>query len=115
MGVRWRIRTRTFAHVLPVTRDWPPAYARVADVADPVEVLTFHSSGQELDALVASGPPFYKPPWSPTIVGMVLGPGVDWDEVAELLIESYCQLAPKKLAALVTRPPDPAADAPTPA
>jgi hypothetical protein len=34
--------------------------------------------------------------------------GVDWDEVAELLPESYCVLAPKKLAALVSRPTPPA-------
>ena len=29
---------------------------------------------------------------------MVLGDGVDWDEVGELLNESYCLLAPKRLA-----------------
>ena len=35
---------------------------------------------------------------------MVLGDGVDWDEVAELLTESYCVHAPKKLVELVERP-----------
>jgi hypothetical protein len=35
---------------------------------------------------------------------MVLDERVDWKEVAELLIESYCVLAPKKLVALVDRP-----------
>jgi hypothetical protein len=34
----------------------------------------------------------------------VLDDDVDWDEVAELLTESYCLLAPKKLVALVDRP-----------
>jgi hypothetical protein len=37
---------------------------------------------------------------------MVLDDGVDWDEVAELLTDSYCLLAPKKLVALVDRPAD---------
>jgi hypothetical protein len=36
---------------------------------------------------------------------MLLGAAVDWDEMAELLTDSYCVLAPKKLAALVRRPP----------
>jgi hypothetical protein len=35
---------------------------------------------------------------------MVLDGGVNWSEVAELVIESYCVLAPKKLVALVDRP-----------
>ena len=35
---------------------------------------------------------------------MVLADGVGWDEVAELLTESYCALAPKKLVELVERP-----------
>jgi hypothetical protein len=37
---------------------------------------------------------------------MVLDAAVDWDEVAELLTESYCVLAPKKLGELVDRPTD---------
>jgi hypothetical protein len=37
-------------------------------------------------------------------VGMVLDDDTDWAEVAELLIESYCLLAPKRLAVRVDRP-----------
>jgi hypothetical protein len=40
----------------------------------------------------------------PEIVGVVLDAGVDWGEVAELVTESYCVLAPKKLVELVDRP-----------
>jgi hypothetical protein len=36
---------------------------------------------------------------------MVLDEGVDWAEVTELLTESSCVLAPKRLVALVDRPP----------
>ena len=66
-------------------------------------MLTFRSSGPELDALAAAGHPFFRPVWFPDIVGMVLDDDVDWDEVAELLTESYCVLAPKKLVELVDR------------
>jgi hypothetical protein len=38
---------------------------------------------------------------------MVLDDATDWDEVAELVTESYCIMAPKKLVALVDRPSDP--------
>jgi hypothetical protein len=103
VGTRWRIRTRTFAHVLMVDAGWPPAYARAAGSDGPISVLTFRSSGAELDALTNAGPPFFKPGWFPDIVGMVLDADVDWDEVTELVTESYCALAPKNLVELVER------------
>lgn len=106
VGTRWRIRTKTFAHVLSIEDGWPPVYAREAGTDGPATLLTFRSSGTELDVLRAAGPPFFGPPWRGDEIGMVLGDGagVDWDEIAELLIESYCIQAPKKLAALVDRP-----------
>lgn len=100
-GVRWRVRTRTFAHVLMTTPD------RAADngieIAGPTPILTFRSDGEELLALTLAGPPFFKPPWAPTVVGLLLGDGTDWDEVRELVTESYRLLAPQKL---VRRMPD---------
>ena len=94
-GTQWRIRNRVFAHVLTI------------DFADgPVTVITFRSSGQELDALRSAGHPFFRPAWGADAVGMVLDAGVNWDEVTELLIESYCILAPKRLVELIDRPTD---------
>ena len=42
-------------------------------------------------------------------VGIRLGhtDGADWDELAELITESYCLTAPKRLAANVGSPPHP--------
>jgi hypothetical protein len=97
VGTRWRIRARTFAHVLTVDLGWPPAYARAAGTDGPACVLTFRSSGTELDVLRAVGAPFFAPPWRADEVGMVLGPAVDWTEITELLTESYRLLAPKRL------------------
>jgi hypothetical protein len=112
VGTRWCVRKRNFAHVVAVADGWPPAYARAVGTAvgpsrrtgGPINVLTFRSSGIELDALGNVGHPFFRPPWAPNIVGLVLDAGVGWDEVAELVTESYCVLAPKNLAALVDRP-----------
>ena len=80
---------------------WPPAYARAAGSDGPLVVLTFRAAGPELDALAHAGAPFFKPPWFADIVGMTIGDDTDWDEVAELVTESYRLLAPKKLGILV--------------
>lgn len=92
-GIRWRVRQRTFAHVLTVD-----------GAGGAVTVVTFRSSGPELEALRATGHPFFAPGWGTNVVGMVLGEGVDWTEVAELLTDSYCIMAPKKLAARAAPP-----------
>jgi hypothetical protein len=104
-GVRWRIRQRTFAHLARVDPDDGSVFSRSAPVSHAVDVITFRSSGAELEALARSGYPFYKPQWNPQVVGLALEPQVDWAEVAELLTESYLLLAPRKLARLVDRPP----------
>ena len=91
-GVRWRIRTRTLVHVVTIVQE-PGA----------VTVMTFHAAGEEHDALLAMGDPFL-PGWGPGLVAMVLRDDgtTDWDEVKELVTESYCLLAPKKLVALLS-------------
>lgn len=104
VGIRWRIRTRTFAHVLVVDDGRPQAHARALGHDGPACLLTFRSGGEELEVLQHAGPPFFSPVWFEDIVGLELDDGTDWDEVAELVTESYCRLAPKKLAALVARP-----------
>jgi hypothetical protein len=70
--------------------------------------MTFRAPGAEVQGLVAGGHPFFKASWGENVVGMVFDGDVDWDEVAELLTDSYCVLAPKRLAARVeqlARPP----------
>ena len=91
-GTQWRIRDRMYAHVLTV------------DFVDgPVTVMTFRSSGPELDALRGAGHPFFRPAWGAGLVGLVLDADVNWDEVTELVIESYCVLAPRKLVRQIER------------
>lgn len=92
-GVQWRIRRRTFAHVLTV--DFPRG---------PVTALVVRSSGPELDALRQGGLPFFAPAWGADRVGLVVDAGTDWHDVAELVTESWCLLAPRKLVRLLDRP-----------
>lgn len=110
-GTRWMVRKKTFAHVLAISDDYPPAHAREAPYVGDATVLTFRSSGDELAALVGTGFPFYKLRWHPEAVGMIVEPDGDWDEITELLTESYCLRAPGKLVAQVRRP-GPAGGAP---
>ncbi|TDB76691.1 MmcQ/YjbR family DNA-binding protein [Micromonospora sp. KC723] len=103
VGVRWRIRRRTFAHVLAVGSDHEVAGWGAATTAEPACVLTLRAPVAEVHALVAGGPPFYRPGWGDDVLGMVLDDRTDWDEVGELLTESYCLLAPRRLAGQVAR------------
>lgn len=94
-GTRWRIRQGTFAEVTAV--EGPDG---------PVTVLRFCAAGEELEFLFTRGHPFMKAAWGDDVVWMLVEDGVDWDEVRELLTDSYCLFAPKRLAASV-RPPEP--------
>ena len=107
VGTRWVVRKKTFAHALMLDDAWPEAYARAAEASGPAVVLTFRSSPPELEALRNGGRPFFAPPWRADEVGMLLplaAREIDWDEIAELLTESFCVQAPKKLGSQVARP-----------
>jgi YjbR len=103
-GIRWRIRRRTFAHVLTIEAGWPPAYARAAGTAGPAHVLMIRSRGAELDALRHLPPPFFTTPWRADEIGIQLSDDTDWAEIAELVTESYRLQAPARLARLVGAP-----------
>ena len=96
-GVRWKVRTKTFAHVLGIE---PGGGLREV-------VVVFRADGDELEMLRHAGPPFRVLGWGRDALGLTIDDETDWDEVAELVTESFCVMAPKKLARLVDRPPDP--------
>lgn len=96
VGVRWRVRTKTFAHVLAIDDEG----------VDRRVVLTFRAEGDELEVLRRAGPPFRFLGWGRNALGVDIDEQTDWDELRELVTDSYCVLAPKKLVALVQRPPD---------
>jgi hypothetical protein len=103
-GTRWMIRTKNFAHVVRIESGWPPAYAQAAGTDGPCCVVTFRCPMTEVDAYRHAGHPFFVPVWFPNIVGMILDAQTNWDEVGECITESYRELAPKKLSALLEPP-----------
>jgi predicted DNA-binding protein (MmcQ/YjbR family) len=107
VGERWRVRGRTFAHVLPVDPQRVRAYALSVGIDDAHTVLTFRAEPAELEAMVRSGPRYFKAGWGEDVCGIVIDDHVDWEEVRELVTESYCRLAPRKLVRLVDRPDAP--------
>lgn len=94
-GTRWGVRKKTFAHVLGIAID---------ETAEPQIVLSFRAASDELEVLGNTGHPFFLLGWGRDAIGMVLDSDADWDEVRELVTESYCVLAPQKLVAMVDRP-----------
>lgn len=97
IGVRWRVRKRTFAHVVTVDDDSTSVFKEAFDLDGEATAVTFRVQGDELLALREHGHPFYYAGWGRDVMGMHLDDQTDWDELEELLIDSYCVLAPKKL------------------
>ncbi len=103
IGVRWRIRKRTFAHVYAPDPERSVFYARHLGKAS--TVMTFRVPTDDVLGLTAPGFPFFRAEWGHNVVGAVLGNHTDWTEIAELITDSYCEMAPKFLAARVTSSP----------
>lgn len=93
-GHRFLVRKKNFAHVFCISEE----------SGEPSTIVAFRSPDEERDALIASGHPFFLLGWGRNAVGLVLDDATDWEEVGELMMESYCVLAPKKLVARVDRP-----------
>ena len=89
-GTRWRVGGATVAHVF----GGEDQRFRVTFRAELDEVLAFEHLGE----------PYFRAVWGNNVVGLLLDDGTDWDEVAELLTDSYCIQAPARLAAQVPRP-----------
>ncbi|GAA1159297.1 MmcQ/YjbR family DNA-binding protein [Ornithinicoccus hortensis] len=87
VGVRWRVGSATVAHLF----GGEDQRFRVVFRADPEEVMAFEAMGE----------PYFRAGWGTNVVGLVLDEATDWDEVAELLVASYCVQAPARLAEAV--------------
>ena len=91
-GVCWRVGTVTVAHAF----GGEDQRFRITFRAEPDEVMAFEHLGE----------PYFRASWGPNVVGLLLDERTDWEELAELLTDSYCIQAPATLAARVRRPGD---------
>jgi hypothetical protein len=92
VGTRWRVGAATVAHVF--------------GGEDQLFRITFRGEPDEVAAFQHLGDPYFKASWGGNVIGLVLDDDTDWDELAELLTDSYCLQAPQRLASLVDRPAD---------
>jgi hypothetical protein len=67
----------------------------------PVPALVLRADPDQREALLSIGHPFFASRGGRDCIGMLLTDETDWEEVRELVIESYRRLAPKKLSALL--------------
>jgi hypothetical protein len=87
-GTRWRVGSLTVAHIF--------------GGEDQVFRITFRGEADEAGAFRHLGPPYFHQYGN--AIGMIVDDRTDWDELAELLTDSYCMQAPAHLSALVQRP-----------
>ncbi len=90
VGVRWRVGQATVAHVF--------------GGEDQLFRITFRAELDEVMAFEHLGAPYFRAGWGRNVVGLLLDDDSDWDELAELLTDSYCLQAPGHLADRVARP-----------
>jgi hypothetical protein len=75
--------------------------AREGPTGKPVPLLVLRADPDEREALLSAGRPFFAPRVGRDRIGVLLTDGTDWEEIRELVTESYRVLAPKKLTALL--------------
>lgn len=90
VGWRWRVQGATIAHIF--------------GGEDDLFRITFRGEPGEVMAFTHLGPPYFKAGWGENVIGMLIDDDTDWTELAELLTDSYCLVAPERLAAEVPRP-----------
>ena len=90
IGVRWRVGQATVAHVF--------------GGEDGLFRIIFRGETGEVMAFQHLGAPYFKTDWGSDYIGMTLDDDTDWEELGELLTDSYCIVAPAYLVEQVARP-----------
>ena len=90
----FRIRSKIFAGIGVDTGVDPEAGAR-----EPQVNMSMKADRDEQPMLLSRGEPFFKPRYvgSKGWIGIYISDSTDWDEVAELVEDSYRLIAPKTL------------------
>jgi hypothetical protein len=97
-----RTRTRSTAHSFDIRRrSFCLLVAREGPTGKPVPLLVLRAGSDERKALLSIGHPFFASRAGRDRVGVLLTDDTDWQEIRELVTESYRSIAPKKLTALL--------------
>lgn len=75
--------------------------AREDPAGKPVSLLVLRARPDERRALLSTGYPFLASRAGRDRIVVVLADGTDWEEIRELVTESYRIIAPKKLSVLL--------------
>ena len=75
--------------------------AREDPAGRPVPLIVVRARPDEREALLSGGYPFFAPRAGRDRIAVVLTGETNWEEIRELVTESYRMLAPKKLTALL--------------
>ena len=95
-------RTRATAHSFDIRRrSFCLLVAREGPTRKPVPLLVLRADPDEREALLSIGHPFFASRAGRDRIGVLLTGDTDWEEIRELVTESYRILAPKKLTALL--------------
>ena len=95
-------RTRSTAHSFDIRRrSFCLLVAREGRAGRPVPLLVLRAGPDEREALLSIGHPFFASRAGRDRIGVLLTDGTDWEEIRELVTDSYRVLAPKKLTALL--------------
>jgi hypothetical protein len=100
------IRARSTAHSFDIRRrSFCLLVAREGPTGKAVPLLVLRADPDERHALLSIGHPFFASRAGRDRIGVWLSEHTDWEEVRELVTESYRRLAPKKLTALLDQQP----------
>jgi predicted DNA-binding protein (MmcQ/YjbR family) len=95
-------RARSTAHSFDIRRrSFCLLVAREDPTGKPVPLLVLRADPDEREVLLSNGRPFFAPRAGRDRIGVLLTDHTDWEEIRELVTESYRVLAPKKLSALL--------------
>jgi predicted DNA-binding protein (MmcQ/YjbR family) len=95
-------RARSTAHSFDIRRrSFCLLVAREDSAGQPAPLLVLRASPDERKALLSIGHPFHASRAGRDRIVVMLTDHTDWEEIGELVTESYRILAPKKLTALL--------------
>jgi YjbR len=97
-----RIETRSTAYSFDIRRrSFCLLVATKDPTGSPVSRLVLRADPDDRAALVSIGHPYFAPRAGRDRLGVLLTDDTDWEEIRELVTESYRILAPKKLIELL--------------